>query len=223
MKIALWGKGKTGSKVLELHNDIIGPFGRDLLPTKEELSQADIILLFIPGDALAAHLPLLLDAGKPIVSGATGYEFDDQFKSDLVSHNVTWVQGHNFSLFMNIIKPILNFLGQSAPQLGDVLFNMEEIHHTKKMDAPSGTALKWKEWLNQEVAIDSKREGDVVGIHELELKSSFESITIKHESHDRALFAAGALFACKSVIELKLNAGFYTFDEIVQRKLPQFK
>jgi 4-hydroxy-tetrahydrodipicolinate reductase len=89
------------------------------------------------------------------------------------------------------------------------------VHHIHKKDAPSGTALSWKEWLNKEAEITSAREGDVNGIHELTVSTANERITLKHDALDRALFAEGAIWAAEQLIKNQnLTNGIYTFGQL---------
>jgi len=221
MKIALWGKGKTGSKVLDLYpkEKIIGPFGRENNPTLKDFDEADVILLFIPGESLKEHLPLLLETKTPIISGATGYDFVDQFKEELINKSKVWIQANNFSVLMMAIKKMISYMGSLTSLIEESTFEIQEIHHTKKLDAPSGTALSWKKWLGEECEIESIREGDEIGTHSLELQSKREKITLTHKSLSRDLFAQGAIFACKTCLELNPKPGFYDFAQIIEKKL----
>src|SRR5690606_34139244 len=97
--------------------------------------------------------------------------------------------------------------------------SLKEIHHTEKKDAPSGTALRWKEWLNTDTIIQSERTGDVVGFHEMKLTSDEEEITISHEAKSRALFAKGAIWACENFHTFHLSPGLHFFDKIVDSTL----
>ncbi|HBQ58314.1 MAG TPA: hypothetical protein DD671_01445, partial [Balneolaceae bacterium] len=97
------------------------------------------------------------------------------------------------------------------------------VHHVHKKDAPSGTALSWKEWLDKEAEVTSAREGDVKGIHELTVKTGTEEITLKHKALDRALFAEGAIWAAKQMVENQdvengVHAFGQLFDQIIMEE-----
>lgn len=220
MKIALLGKGKTGGKVLEL---IIGSniphtvFDSQNRPTKESLQGHDVIISFLSGDVFSKYFTLLLESKIPVVTGSTGMEWPENFDKSLIEAHTQWIYATNFSLGMNIVHQMILILKNADKILNDFKFSMNEVHHTKKLDAPSGTALSWKNWLAQEVSITSERIGDVVGIHELKLTTPTEEITLKHEALDRKIFAEGALYAA-SIINT-LPPGLHLFQNVVQKKL----
>ena len=92
------------------------------------------------------------------------------------------------------------------------------MHHNQKKDAPSGTALSWREWLNKDAFISSDRQGDVKGIHELHLKTQGESIFLRHEAHSRAIFAEGAIWTANYILDHpEIDAGVYPFSELFDR------
>ena len=100
-------------------------------------------------------------------------------------------------------------------------FELSETHHTEKKDAPSGTALMWEQWLGEKIDnIESKRIGDVVGIHELTLVTDNERIKLNHEALDRKIFAQGAIWAAKKLITDKtLKNGLLNFEEVIKIEL----
>jgi len=105
--------------------------------------------------------------------------------------------------------------GDGSGLLRNPEFHIHEVHHIHKQDAPSGTALSWQDWLGKEAAISSAREGDVKGLHELHIKTEYESIYLKHEAHDRKLFAEGAIWTAKYLMENpQIDAGVYHFSSI---------
>ena len=97
----------------------------------------------------------------------------------------------------------------------DPVFKIHEVHHIHKKDAPSGTALSWKEWLAKDAEVTSAREGDINGIHELTVTTETEEITLKHNALDRSLFAEGAIWAVEQLMnEQKLTNGVVTFGQL---------
>ena len=96
-----------------------------------------------------------------------------------------------------------------------------ETHHIDKKDAPSGTALLWNEWLGSDNEIKSIRESDTIGLHEAKIMTEMEKITITHQATDRKLFAEGALWCAKAVIQLNFESGLYSFENIVDRYLKE--
>lgn len=223
MKVALFGRGKTGSEVLKLCASKSHPctnFHRENSPSLEALKECDVIISFIPGVELAKYLPLLLAANKPVISGSTGYDWPKDLDQSLKESNNLWIQGHNFSLGMSLVHKMINALSKAQAIYDEPLTSsITEIHHTKKLDAPSGTSLRWKEWLGLDSKVTSERTGDVVGTHTLKLSSTSESITLTHEAHDRGLFAAGAIWAAHYALKNKKLTGFHWFEDLTQKEL----
>lgn len=219
MKIALLGKGKTGGKVLELLQEKKIPhtvFDSQNKPTVATLSGHDVIISFVSGEVFKHYLELLVETKIPVVTGSTGMTWPADFDSDLKKQNIKWIYATNFSLGMNLVQQMIQILGQADKIFSDFKFSMTEVHHTKKLDAPSGTALSWKKWTGHEMEIESERIGDVIGIHELTLTTANEKITLRHEALDRRIFAEGALFAAEKITDQKIGPGLHLFQDIVQ-------
>lgn len=221
MKIALLGKGKTGSKVIELcetqaYQDIELEVFDSKNPLKEsELSGFDIVLSFLNGDIfIEEYFDLLSNSGICVVCGSTGFEWSDEMIKKINQESSTWIKATNFSLGMNIAKEMIKVAAKACALFdeNDINFHINEIHHTKKLDAPSGTALSWQKWLGKFSTVSSERIGDVIGIHELSVDTPNEIITIKHEAKDRKIFAAGALWACRRI--QALGPGLHDFSDI---------
>lgn len=219
MKIALLGKGKTGSKVLEISQDEIEYFDRSNKPTFEKLIKHDVIISFLPGEAFEALIPLLLETNRPVVTGSTGFSWPLDFDKTLQEKNVAWIHATNFSLGVVILKQLIERLHAVDSLFQDKTITIHEVHHTKKLDAPSGTALSMKEWLKEPCKITSERTGDVVGLHTLTLETSGEILRLEHEAKDRTLFANGALWAATFVIKNKIQPGLHTFQKVVETHL----
>lgn len=219
MKIALLGKGKTGGKVIELINDNNLPhtytvFDRSNPMTVEQLRLHDVILSFLPGDAFVDNIEIIKTSGIPVVTGSTGFKWTDELIQGLTA---PWVYATNFSLGMNLVHEMINTLSKARNLFNDYSFSIHEVHHTKKLDAPSGTALTWKDWVNDEVEITSERTGDVIGDHILTFTTANEKITLRHEALDRKIFAEGALWACEKVRDL--NIGLHNFQSLSLKEL----
>jgi len=220
MKIALLGKGKTGGQVLELlvQNKIPHTvFDSKNHPTLETLKGHDVAISFLSGDVFKDYMTLLLESKIPVVTGSTGMEWPSDFDKKLKVLNSKWIYATNFSLGMNLVHQMILIMKEADTIINNVKFDMLEVHHTKKLDSPSGTALSWKKWLGHEVSITSERTGDVIGIHELKLKTPVEEISIKHEALDRKIFAEGALYAANKITSL--SPGLHLFQDVVQKEL----
>lgn len=215
MKAAVIGTGKTGGKVVELLGDsLLITFDEQNPVTSEALKQADVVIIFVPGDAVPAILPKVLESGIPAVWGSTGYAWSNQLHDEVKEAGNRWILASNFSLGMNIVRKCIQVISKGSNILPSPEYAMHEVHHIHKKDAPSGTALSWKEWLAKDVDITHEREGDVKGIHELEMKTAFESIFLRHEALDRAVFAAGAIWAAEQLVKQSHLKGVYSFSEI---------
>lgn len=224
MKIALLGKGKTGSRIIELVNNEPGAslevFDRAHPPERNALARHDIIISFLPGDAFLQYIPELMASGVPVVTGSTGFEWPGgrkAFSDKLSGKGLFWVHANNFSLGMSLIRQMIRILGMAGLLYEDCSYSLKEVHHTGKRDAPSGTALTWKQWLNQPVEILSERTGDVTGEHTLTLDASGERISIHHSALNRDLFASGALWAARMV--LKGRKASQTDETVIRDRL----
>ena len=219
MKLALIGKGKTGGKVLDLiSGDIeVIVFDRTNHPTFEKLVNCDVILSFLPGDAFAELIPVLLETQKPVVTGSTGFKWPQNFSETLRAKNVSWIYATNFSLGVVILKQLIERLNKVSHLFTEKTLSIHEVHHTKKLDAPSGTALSMKDWLMGECEVTSAREGDVVGLHTLTLETPSEIIRLEHEAKNRTLFAEGALWATKMI--KNTEPGLHSFQKVVENHL----
>ena len=225
MKFAVIGTGKTGEKVVEVLDEkqIVGPFDSSNKPTPEKLKDADSAILFVPAPAADELIEPLLKAGIPAAWGTTGYEWPTDLDQRLKQKNLRWLKASNFSLGMNIVRRCLGVIGQSSSVLNNPSFSIHEIHHTDKQDAPSGTAISWEQWLGKDAQITSERKGDIKGIHQLEVKTDTESIFLKHQAHDRKIFAEGAVWAAEQLLNDDIEPGFHDlstiFDNVMQKQL----
>ena len=227
-KIALVGAGKTGGEILHLTRNKPGIrvtiFDIDNPPTASKLKGHDIAICFLPGGPFLEAIPELLEAGIPVVTGSTGFSWPDgqqAFSDRLREKGLMWVHANNFSLGMNIMHEMIRILGEAVSLYDDWSYSLHEVHHTGKKDAPSGTALAWKQWLGRPVAITSERTGDVVGEHALTLSTPFENITVSHSARDRRIFASGALWTAKQILAEydNMTPGLYDIQQIALEKL----
>ncbi|HKK45656.1 MAG TPA: dihydrodipicolinate reductase C-terminal domain-containing protein [Balneolaceae bacterium] len=216
MKFAVIGTGKTGGKVLELldADSIVGPFDSTHRPTSVALQEADAAILFVPGNAVDELMEPLVASGIPAAWATTGYEWPNDLDQKLKDRNIKWLRAANFSLGMNIVRRCLGVIGRSSSMLTNPSFHIHEIHHVHKKDAPSGTALSWRDWLGKDAKITSERKGDIKGIHQLEVNTENESILLKHEAHDRKIFAEGAIWAAEQLVSEDIQPGFHDFSTI---------
>ncbi|MFV1884405.1 MAG: dihydrodipicolinate reductase C-terminal domain-containing protein [Balneola sp.] len=223
MKISVIGTGKTGSKVVELLGDkLLYAFDENNPPTLEKLKESDALIIFIPGDAVPKIFGLVLESGVPTAWGSTGFNWPSDLNEQVKAYQTKWILATNFSLGMNIIRHTIKKISEGSDLLKDPKFKIHEIHHIHKKDAPSGTALSWKEWLGREAEITSAREGDVNGIHELTLSTAREEITLTHNALDRTIFAEGAIWTAEQLVNnLTLTNGVHTFGELFDQVIKE--
>lgn len=222
MRIALLGAGKTGSRVSRLAQNrgyFVSEFDSSRRPTLEAIKGHDIVISFLPGETFLGYSSILLESGIPVVTGSTGFTWPtgrDSIHVLIKSKNTVWIQSGNFSLGNLALLPVFNQLG-THPAVEHFKVLIKEWHHIHKKDAPSGTALMWQDAFGRQAEIQSYREGDIVGIHELTLRSDTESITIRHEVNDRDVFAQGALFLSDFIIRNRneIRSGLYSMQELM--------
>jgi len=220
MKISVIGTGKTGSKVVEmLGNRLLDAFDENNLPTVEKLQKADAVIIFVPGTAVEAIMETVLASGTFAAWGSTGFSWPEDLDRRVQSMRTKWVLANNFSLGMNLIRKAIESISTGSQILNKPTFHIHEVHHIHKKDAPSGTAISWKKWLDQPVEITSARVGDVHGIHELNITTGTEKISISHEALDRSIFAEGAIWAAEQLVSNQhLKYGVHTFGELFDTK-----
>ena len=169
----------------------------------EAFKSADVAIECTMPQVVLGNLEEAFRAGVPVVSGTTGWtEHLDEVKAKVERNNYTLFWSSNFSMGVNIFMTLNNYLAKIMNRFPDYNVEMTEIHHTQKLDAPSGTAItlaegmlesldrksKWvKEIENQadELAIKSIREGLVPGIHTIRYESAVDSIEITHDAKSR--------------------------------------
>lgn len=215
-KFAVIGTGKTGGKVVDVLDDeqVVGPFNSTDKPTADVLKKADVAILFVPGTAVEDLIEPLMKSGIPAAWGTTGYEWPEDLDKRLRIQGIKWLQASNFSLGMSIVRRCLKVIGQTSSVLTDPSFQIHEIHHIHKQDAPSGTALSWQDWLGHDAEITSERKGDIRGVHQLDVNTKTESIRLEHRAHDRKIFAQGAVWAAEQLVKPDIKAGFHDFSTI---------
>lgn len=216
MNVAVIGTGKTGGEVVDLlpPENIVGPFNTDHRPTAAKLKSADVIIVFVPGSAVPDIMETIMEAKVPAVWGSTGFDWPEDLDQKLKQEGIKWLKASNFSLGMNIVRRCISVISKGAELLNNPTFHIHEIHHTGKKDAPSGTAISWKEWLDKDSDITSERKGDIKGIHELEMKTESESIFLKHQAHNRAVFAKGAVWSAEQLLDDSVDPGFHDIETI---------
>lgn len=217
MKYAVLGTGKTGSHLLELipAQNLVGAFNSQNPPTFDALMSADVIISFLTGDVFKSYIPLLLETQKRVVIGSTGFDWPADIEQSLQNSGASWLYATNFSLGVQSLRLMSAQMQKMQSLFSNADLSIEEIHHTQKQDAPSGTAKSLSEWLGGDIPIESIREGDIVGTHTIQLTSDYENLTLTHEATDRKLFASGALWASQFFYNQNTNPGLYKFEDLL--------
>ena len=216
------GRGKTGSLVVQVARErghrVHGieaednPDGAWL--TTEHLRDFDAIIDFTEPGAVLTNVEACVRAKKAMVVGTTGWYGELQrVRSAVEKAGTGFVFGANFSYGVNLFFQIAR---AAAPALAHgYRGHITERHHIHKKDAPSGTALALQRVLEQasgiQLDIASEREGEVTGIHTLELDSAGDRIVLTHEAKSRRTFADGAVLAAEWIVG---KQGFYDFKDI---------
>ena len=230
MKIALLGYGKMG-KVIER---IALERGHEIVLKKTEensfdgLLDADVAIDFSVPSAAVQNISECLQHNIPIVSGTTGWlEHYDDMTSLCTSKNGAFIYGSNFSLGVNLFFELNAHLAKIMSRFNQYEVSMEEIHHTQKLDKPSGTAITLAQniikeknlssWSienpnENELFIDVKRIDSVPGTHSISYTSEVDTIEITHTAHNRDGFALGAVIASEWLINKK---GIYTMKDVL--------
>ncbi len=230
MRIALFGYGKMGKMIeqiaLKRGHTIVAKI--DVDTTEIDYSQMDVAIDFSMPTAAFQNISNCMEHGVPVISGTTGWLADfDRAKELCNEKEGAFIYASNFSLGVNLFFELNSYLAQMMKNLDQYKVSMEEIHHTQKLDAPSGTAITlangiignshYKGWKldtpdAHEIAITAKRIGTVPGTHTITYDSVVDSIEIKHTAHNREGFAMGAVIAAEWIIGKK---GVFTMKDVL--------
>ncbi|MCB0507092.1 MAG: 4-hydroxy-tetrahydrodipicolinate reductase [Chitinophagales bacterium] len=243
MKIALIGYGKMGKAIHEIaneKNEILGKKAYDVSLiidvdnrksiSLEELKKVDVAIEFTSPQTAVKNIKWCFEADVPVVVGSTGWtEKLDEIKQYAIDNNKSFLFAPNFSIGVNIFFEINRYLAKIMNDHSEYDISMEEIHHTEKKDAPSGTALhaaldilkrvkRKSNWENMEtndpstLNVISKRIDDVPGTHLVSYQSSIDKIDLIHTAHNRKGFASGALLAAEWIQNKK---GAFSMEDVL--------
>ena len=234
MKIALLGYGRMGKTIEQIaisrgHEIVLKV---DENTTKYDITIADVAIDFSIPSVAFNNISTCLKNNVPVVSGTTGWL--DKFDNAVAlcqQNNGGFIYASNFSLGVNIFFELNETLAKMMKNLEQYQISMEEIHHTKKLDAPSGTAItlaediikhtKKSNWAldvtnnETEIPIVAKRIPDVPGTHTVDYTSDVDTIEIKHTAHNRDGFAQGAVVAAEWLVG---KTGVFTMKDVLGLK-----
>jgi 4-hydroxy-tetrahydrodipicolinate reductase len=226
MRLALIGFGAMGQLVASLAlaaGDEIGATltskdsARSLDDTVALLREHDVAIDFSTGAAVVMHIEACARAGVPLVQGTTGWKAHEVDARRIVGeHGGAMVYGANFSIGVYVFYRIVEQAAKLFAGLDQYEAFIEEQHHSRKLDAPSGTALKLKSLLAEHskgpVSIASTRAGHIPGTHRVGFDSAADQIMLTHMARSREGFAAGALMAARWIVGRK---GVFEFSQVI--------
>ncbi|MDO9037307.1 MAG: 4-hydroxy-tetrahydrodipicolinate reductase [Lutibacter sp.] len=234
MKIALLGYGKMGKTIeqiaLQRGHEIVLKIDEN--SADYDITLADVAIDFSIPAAAFNNISNCLNNHVPIVSGTTGWLAKLREATQLCKQkNGAFISASNFSLGVNIFFELNAHLAKMMRNLGQYSISIEEIHHTKKLDAPSGTAITLAEGIIEnsdkeswalgvtnketEIPITAKRIDEVPGTHTVEYKSAVDTLEIKHTAHSRDGFALGAVIAAEWLVG---KTGVFTMKDVLGLK-----
>jgi 4-hydroxy-tetrahydrodipicolinate reductase len=244
MKIALLGYGKMGKIIEKIAQDrkheIVLKIDYNNLDelTAGNLQKADVAIEFSTPSTVLGNIESCFKAGVPIVVGTTGWHHQlANIKEQCADGKNSFIYATNFSVGVNIFFYVNRILAKLMNNYPYYDVQVEEIHHTQKLDAPSGTAItiaegiienldSKKDWKNvvisddkpddetvggNQVLIESLRIENVPGTHTVIYDSEIDTIEFKHTTHNRNGFALGAVLAAEWIQNKK---GFYSVEDM---------
>lgn len=230
MRIALFGYGKMGKMIeqvaLSRNHEIVAKI--DVDSESPDFKNMDVAIDFSMPKAAFQNIGQCLENEVPIISGTTGWleNYDNAVKL-CEEKKGAFIYASNFSLGVNVFFELNEYLARMMNNLKDYNVSMEEIHHTQKLDAPSGTAITLAEGIisnsdyegweldgkdDTKIPIKSKRIGLTPGTHTVNYENEIDSIEIKHTAHNREGFALGAVIAAEWILG---KTGVFTMKDVL--------
>lgn len=233
MKIALLGYGKMGKKIEEIAqkrgHEIVARISDDIKNHDLKELKPDVAIDFSIPKAAFKNITTCFKHRIPVVSGTTGWLDDYEKAKKICEENRTgFIYASNFSLGVNVFFELNKKLASMMKGLDEYSVEIEEIHHTQKLDAPSGTAISLAQQIIEnnpnkngwqldeadadEIPVFAKRIEDVPGTHTIKYDSAVDTIEIKHTAKSREGFALGAVVAAEY---LKDKEGVFTMKDVL--------
>ena len=230
MKIALLGYGRMGKTIetiaLSRGHEIVIKTSETV---SSEITKADIAIDFSIPNAAFGNISNCINNNIPVISGTTGWlDSYDEIVALCEQKKGAFIYASNFSLGVNIFFELNKNLAKMMSALEDYNVDLEEIHHTQKLDAPSGTAISlaediienhnsfnaWQLDGNEDkvLPITAKRIENVPGTHNITYKSEVDTIKIEHIAHSRQGFALGAVVAAEWLVG---KTGVFTMKDVL--------
>jgi 4-hydroxy-tetrahydrodipicolinate reductase len=229
MKIALIGYGVMGQLVAgearKAGDDIGTVFTSKDGALAEKLQGHDVAIDFSVGEAVLKNIEACARAKVALVEGTTGWKQDEVAKQIIAEHSGAMVYGANFSIGVNVFYRIVKHTAALFAAVDGYAPFIEEAHHNRKRDAPSGTALKLRDVMSEHLGADiptsSTRAGYIPGTHRVGFDSEADQVLLTHTARSRQGFASGAVLAAHWIVG---RTGVFEFgevmDEILNRRSP---
>jgi 4-hydroxy-tetrahydrodipicolinate reductase len=236
MNIALIGYGKMGKSIEKIATERGHHISSIVdLDNQEKLSKiapdnTDVVIEFSNPSSAFDNIGACLRQKVPVISGTTGWldQLPD-IEELCVAHGGTFLTTSNFSLGVNILFKLNEWLSQVIGQFPDYKIDIEETHHLQKLDKPSGTAITlaediikthphYRRWAldaskENDIKIASFRQEEVAGKHVIKYHSSIDTIAITHEAHSRDGFTLGAVLVAEWIQDKK---GIFTMNDFIK-------
>lgn len=230
MKLALIGNGAMGHMVAaeaRKRGDDIGTIitssDKDLAidQVAGKIGGHDAAIDFSVGDAVLKNVEACVRAGVPLVEGTTGWKADEAKVRQIVAeHNGALVFGANFSIGVNLFYRLTEYAARLFASVDGYDPFIEEAHHKRKKDAPSGTAIKIRDIMSEHlpgnIPTSSTRAGYIPGTHRVGFDSEPDQVLLTHIARSRQGFAAGALVAAHWITG---RTGVFEFNEVIDELL----
>ncbi len=227
MKIALIGYGAMGKLIRALVEEkghdvaVVIDHGDERLSAADlsaKLAAADVAIDFTVAEAVRRNVEGCIAAGVPIVEGTTGWNAErDEIEKLVIDGGGAMVFGANFSIGVNLFYRIAEFAAEMFAKFPEYEVFIEEQHHSRKKDAPSGTALKIREVVSKYVDVSdiaATRAGNIPGTHRLGFDGPADQVLLTHMARSREGFALGAIMAAEWIVGKK---GVYEFTEVLSK------
>jgi len=237
LKIAQFGYGKTGKEIhkiiLERGHEFVGfvDSGSNLAEKKDIAEKADVVIDFTNAEAMLSNLNLCVETHTQLVVGTTGWYNNLEIVKEIVDKSdIGFIYSGNFSPGVNIFFQLNIYLAKLMSVNPEYSSQIHEIHHTEKLDTPSGTAIqlanqiienhqKYSGWNLEEensqdinsLPISHERVFDEKGTHFVKYQNEIDLIEIKHKAFNRKGFALGAVLASEFIVAKK---GFFTSKDL---------
>lgn len=235
MNIALLGYGKMGKAIEKTaikrgHNIVFIANSKNRTEITDNIKKADVVIEFTNPQSVMQNIEYCFAANIPVVIGTTGWNnYLKETTEKFIKNGRTMLYASNFSIGVNIFFAINKKLAELMNHQESYNVKIDEIHHTQKLDKPSGTAItiaeqiieklhRKKSWTldgneqNDTVNIFSHRVNDIPGTHTVTYQSNIDTIEIKHTAHNREGFAMGAVIAAEWI---KNKKGVFTMNDVL--------